>query len=78
MAQTKKTEFQFAKALETLEKTVNEMEQGDLSLEEALKKFEQGVKLTRQCQQSLQEAEQKVQMIIDENPNSQPQEFKQE
>jgi exodeoxyribonuclease VII small subunit len=44
---------------------VEEMEQGDISLEESLKKFERGIELTRTCQQALQEAEQKVQMLIE-------------
>jgi exodeoxyribonuclease VII small subunit len=40
------------------------MEQGDLSLEQSLKDFERGVALTRTCQQALQEAEQKVQILM--------------
>ncbi len=39
------------------------MEQGELSLEQSLKDFERGVALTRACQQALQEAEQKVQIL---------------
>ena len=42
------------------------MEQGDLTLEESLKTFEEGVKLTRECQQALAQAEQKVKMLIEE------------
>ena len=40
------------------------LESGDLPLEEALKAFEEGVTLTRQCQQSLDAAEQKVQLLL--------------
>jgi exodeoxyribonuclease VII small subunit len=43
------------------------LEQGDLSLEESLKFFERGVTLTRICQKALQEAEQKVQILIEKN-----------
>ena len=43
------------------------MENGDLTLEESLKAFEQGIKLTRECQSALTQAEQKVQMLIAEN-----------
>jgi exodeoxyribonuclease VII small subunit len=43
------------------------MEQGDISLEESLKAFERGIKLTRTCQQALQEAEQKVQILLEKN-----------
>jgi exodeoxyribonuclease VII small subunit len=46
---------------------VEQMEDGELSLEESLKAFEQGVKLTRECQQALQEAEQKVQLLSEQN-----------
>lgn len=54
----------FEQSLETLEKIVEEMEKGDMSLEDSLKAFEDGVKLTSACQQSLKEAEQKVEILI--------------
>lgn len=53
----------FEAALQQLETLVNQLEQGDLSLEESLKAFEQGVRLTRDCQQKLSAAEQKVQQL---------------
>lgn len=53
--------------MEELEKLVEEMERGDLSLEESLKSFERGIKLTRTCQQALQDAEQKVQILLEKN-----------
>jgi exodeoxyribonuclease VII small subunit len=43
------------------------LELGDISLEESLKSFERGVALTRTCQKALQDAEHKVQIIIDKN-----------
>jgi exodeoxyribonuclease VII small subunit len=55
----------FEATIAELESLVEEMEQGDISLEESLKKFERGIELTRTCQQALQEAEQKVQMLIE-------------
>jgi exodeoxyribonuclease VII small subunit len=65
MPMTKKSRpFDFEKSLEELEKLVELMEQGDLSLEESLKHFERGIALTRSCQQALTEAEQKVKMLI--------------
>lgn len=64
---SKKTTLDFEKALQELEQLVEILEQGDLSLEESLKKFEQGVKLTRSCQQALQQAEQKVQLLMEQN-----------
>ncbi len=57
----------FVASLDRLEQLVAQMEEGDLTLEESLKVFEQGVKLTRDCQQALQEAEQKVQILMEQN-----------
>ena len=53
------------KALTNLEALVERLESGELKLDEALKEFEQGVKLTRQCQAALQEAEQKVEILLE-------------
>lgn len=53
--------------MDELEKLVEQMERGDLSLEDALKAFERGIKLTRTCQQALQDAEQKVQILLENN-----------
>jgi exodeoxyribonuclease VII small subunit len=55
------------KALSELEKLVEEMEQGNLSLEDSLKRFEKGIALTSDCQQALQNAELKVQELIEKN-----------
>jgi len=52
--------FQLESALEALESLVSRMEAGNLSLEEALHHYEQGMQLTRACQKSLDEAEQKL------------------
>ena len=59
-------EFNFEKALENLEELVSSMENGELSLEDSLKAFERGIKLTRECQTALNDAEQKVQVLINE------------
>lgn len=59
--------FNFEQALKELEELVGRMEQGDLSLEESLKAFERGIELTRNCQQALQEAEQKVEILINKS-----------
>ena len=55
--------FDFNKGLSELEDIVKTMESGDLSLEDSLKYFEQGVALTRQCQTALSEAEQKIALL---------------
>lgn len=62
----KNSEFDFEKALKELESLVERMEAGDMSLEDSLKYFERGVALTRSCQKALTEAEQKVQILLDE------------
>lgn len=60
----KKTEnFNFEKSLDNLEKLIEKMEAGDLPLEKSLDCFEQGIKLTSECQKALQSAEQKVKML---------------
>ena len=57
----------FEQSLAELEKIVDAMEQGDISLEEALESFEKGIKLARTCQRTLSEAEQKVRILIEQN-----------
>lgn len=57
----------FETALAELETLVEKMEQGEQSLDESLKQFERGVQLTRSCQQSLKDAEQKVQILLTKN-----------
>ncbi|MCC7516585.1 MAG: exodeoxyribonuclease VII small subunit [Pseudomonadales bacterium] len=54
-------------ALKKLEALVGSLEKGDLSLEDSLKVFETGIKLTRQCQEKLTAAEQRVQLLIEKN-----------
>ncbi len=62
--------FKFEQALEALESLVEKLGRGQLSLEEALASFEQGITLARQCQEVLKEAEQKVKMLVDyQNPD---------
>ena len=64
---TKKTDINFEKALEELEGIIEDLESGDLSLENSLKSFEKGIKLARQCQEQLSKAELQVQKLIEEN-----------
>ncbi|MDP2901796.1 MAG: exodeoxyribonuclease VII small subunit [Methylovulum sp.] len=63
----KKKYATFEDSLAALEQLVSQLEQGDISLEDSLKSFERGVTLTRICQNALQEAEQKVQLLIEKN-----------
>lgn len=52
------------KSLADLESLVEELETGDLPLDKAMKKFEEGIKLTRNCQTALKDAEQKVEILL--------------
>lgn len=65
MAASKKS-LDFEKSMQELEKLVTALEQGDLSLEQSLEAFEKGVKLTRECQDRLAAAEQKVQLLTEQ------------
>ncbi len=65
----------FEAALTELEQIVATMEQGQLSLEESLRQFERGVFLTRNCQQALRDAEQKVQILLKESDDAEPRDF---
>lgn len=60
----------FEKALEELETLVEQMESGDLSLDDSLKQFKRGVELTRHCQGVLDKAQQTVEKLIDANDES--------
>lgn len=61
------TKNSFEDDLSALENIVEQLESGELSLDEAMKAFESGVKLTNQCQKTLANAQQKVQVLIDKN-----------
>ena len=59
-------------SLDSLETLVERMESGELTLEDSLQAFEQGVKLTRECQQALSQAEQKVRILLEQDPQAEP------
>ena len=66
----------FEDALSELEALVRQLETGEQPLEESLAQFERGVALSRFCQQSLAEAEQKVRMLVDsDNENEEAEEL---
>lgn len=62
----------FEKRLNRLEEIVEKMESGELSLEDSLKLFEEGVKLSRECNSQLNEAEQKVKLLLGIDDEGQP------
>ena len=61
---TAKKSINLEKSLADLEALVEELESGDLPLDQAMKKFEEGIKLTRGCQAALKDAEQKVEILL--------------
>ncbi len=63
MASNKQEKFNFENSMRELNTLVEEMEQGNLGIEESLQKFEKGISLIRKCQSALKETEQKVQIL---------------
>ncbi len=57
----------FEEALRKLEKIVSRLEEGNISLEESLKLFEEGIRLSRFCNQRLEEAERRVEILLKGN-----------
>ena len=57
----------FEKSLQQLEKIVSQMESGELGLEESLAQFEKGIKLAKSCQDTLSNAELRVEQLIEKN-----------
>ena len=75
MARNSKQATNLEASLATLEALVEQMESGDMSLEDSLKAFEEGVRLTRSCQQALAQAEQKVRILLDRDEQADPEPF---
>ncbi|MTI14491.1 exodeoxyribonuclease VII small subunit [Sansalvadorimonas verongulae] len=69
--------FAFETSLRELEQTVRELESGDLPLEQSLKAFEKGIGLTRECQKALEDAEQKVRILLEKDGKLETQPFDQ-
>ena len=65
MSPAKKNTQSIESRLTELEAILEELESGDLELDQALKKFEQGVKLSRECQKTLEDAELKIKILMD-------------
>jgi exodeoxyribonuclease VII small subunit len=66
---------EFEQALGELETVVDRLEHGELPLEEALKQFERGIELARACEASLKQAEQRVEILLQKNPEAAPEPF---
>ena len=57
----------FESSLEALEQIVRELERGDLPLEKSLELFEQGIRLSRECQERLSQAERRIEVLVRDN-----------
>ena len=71
----KKAAADFEHSLAVLQALVERLENGELSLEDSLSAFEQGIRLTRECQGALTQAEQKVQMLLERDGELQQVDF---
>lgn len=60
----------FEESLSELERTVADLEQGDISLDDALKQFERGINLVRNSQAKLEQAQQKVAILLKQDENA--------
>ncbi len=71
MSKRKKTEpFDFEKGLADLEKIVVQLEQGNTTLEVSLAQFAHAIELIQQCQTTLKQAEQRIEMLVQKNQSS--------
>lgn len=75
MAKKKTESPSFEDSLSELEALVERMEGGEMTLEESLGAFERGIALTRSCQQALQAAEQKVEILTRNDPDAETEPF---
>lgn len=57
----------FEENMENLEKIVTELEKGNLNLDDSVKKFEEGIKISKECNKILEEAEKKITILLEEN-----------
>ena len=57
----------FEEQMAELEKIVTELEKGDLSLDESVAKFEEGIKLSKKCNKVLEEAEKKITILVNQD-----------
>ena len=67
MVEKEKKEPKFEEALKKLEEIVEDLEGGDLSLEESMKRYEEGVHLSKLCANRLEEAKKKIELLVKEN-----------
>ena len=65
----------FEENMEKLEGIVNELENGNLNLEDSISKFEEGIQLSKKCNKMLEDAEKKITILLEENGEIKEEEF---
>ena len=65
----------FEENMESLEKIVTELEKGDLNLDESIAKFEDGIKISKECNNILEEAEKKITILLEKDGEVKEEEF---
>ena len=68
-------EKNFEKSMQDLENIVTELEKGELNLDESVKKFEDGMKIAKQCNNILENAENKITILLENNGNLEEKSF---
>lgn len=68
----------FESKMEKLEIIVNELEKGDLNLDESVAKFEEGINISKECNKILEETEKKITILINKDDELKEEEFKAE
>ncbi|MGN1297174.1 MAG: exodeoxyribonuclease VII small subunit [Clostridia bacterium] len=68
----------FEEKIEDLERIVTELENGDLSLDDSVSKFEQGIKISKECNKILEEAEKKITILVNQDGEIKEKDFQTE
>ncbi len=68
----------FEEQIEALEEIVEELEKGELSLEDSVSKFEEGIKISKQCNKTLEEAEKKITILVNQDGEMKEENFETE
>lgn len=68
----------FEERMENLEKIVTELEKGDLNLDDSVAKFEEGIKISKECNKILEEAEKKITILLNQDGEMKEENFETE
>ena len=69
------TKTKFEDNMENLEKIVTELEKGELNLDDSISKFEEGIKISKECNKILEEAEKKITILLEKDGNIEEENF---